>query len=168
MTAYSNSDQRDQAVPYTRNMRDEGPEGEAQHTSYLARTEDTAGQLTLYEVTIRKGEEPPPHTHTHEDEAFYLLDGAATIHVGEQTFTVSPGSFTWLPRRTRHSFEIDSASARFLIFILPSGLENYFARMAQLLQQEQVRPGHISPEAADKWQRLSQQFGITLHLLSMG
>ncbi|GHO83779.1 cupin domain-containing protein [Dictyobacter formicarum] len=155
--------QHHQTVPYTRNLRDACLGDELQHSYYLAQKEDTAGQLTLNEAIIERGQEPPPHTHTREDEAFYLLDGAATFYVGEQTFSASPGTFTWLPRNIQHSFRIDSARARFLIFILPAGLELFFAQMAQLFQQEQVQPGQISPEAAHKWQQLSQQFGITLN-----
>lgn len=161
MTGHSN--QQHQTVPYTRNLREAHPGEELPRSYYLAQKEDTAGQLTLSEVIIQRGQEPPPHTHTCEDEAFYLLDGAATFYVGEQTFSASPGTFIWLPRNIQHAFVIDSASARFLVFILPAGLEHYFAQMAQLFQQEQVQPGHISPEAANKWQQLSQQFGITLN-----
>ena len=39
----------------------------------LAEGEQTGGQYTLVEAFVPPDGGPPPHTHTREDEAFYLL-----------------------------------------------------------------------------------------------
>ncbi|GCE22612.1 cupin domain-containing protein [Dictyobacter kobayashii] len=155
---------RQQTIPYARNLHDALKGDELLPATYLAKGEDTAGQLTLSEAIIHRGQEPLPHTHTREDEAFYILEGAATFTIGQQSFPVSAGTFIWLPRDQQHSFIIHTETARVLVFILPSGLEHYFEKMGQLFQQEHVQAGQLSPATAHKWQLLSQQFGITLNL----
>jgi quercetin dioxygenase-like cupin family protein len=47
--------------------------------SFLADSKVTGGLYAMYEVFIRQGLEPPPHTHTREDEIFYILEGEATF-----------------------------------------------------------------------------------------
>lgn len=153
-----------QSIPYARTMHASQATASKLPSGYLAQGADTTGQLALSETVIQPGEEPPPHIHTREDEAFYLLEGAATFYVGNQTFPATTGTFIWLPRNIQHAFKIHSGRMRALVFIMPAGLERYFVLMAQLFQQENVKPGQISPEAAKKWQELSQQFGITLAL----
>ncbi|GER91041.1 hypothetical protein KDW_52030 [Dictyobacter vulcani] len=155
--------------PYARNIHSTPAQTE-QNTinfNYLSTTEDTAGQLTVSETIIQQGMEPPPHTHTREDEAFYVLEGSITFYVDNQPIPASAGSFVWLPRNLQHSFVIHSQTARVLVLIMPAGLERYFTLMGQLLQQEHVQPGYLPPAAAQKWQELSQQFGITLNFAAM-
>ncbi len=59
---------------------------------------DTGGQLTIVEVTEAPGAEAPLHVHHREDEAFYILEGSATIHVGDESFEVGPGDYAFGPR----------------------------------------------------------------------
>lgn len=89
--------------------------------SPLAEGEVTARQLSCWEVVIRKGLEPPPHTHTHEDEAFYVLDGNWTFRVGDQTVDAPPGTWVWLPREVQHGWSVDTDGARALVFAFPGG-----------------------------------------------
>src|SRR6266545_6843927 len=64
----------------------------------------TGGSLTLIEVAIDGG--PPRHTHTHtrEDESFYVLTGTLDVECGEDRFQAGPGSFVFLPRNLPHVF----------------------------------------------------------------
>jgi quercetin dioxygenase-like cupin family protein len=99
--------------------------------SQLAKGPDTAGVLSLYEVMVRKGAEPPPHTHTREDEAFIVLDGNFRFLQGELWTPAPRGSFVWLPRGVRHSFEVDADGARCLVMTFPGGhLEGMFEPFA--------------------------------------
>ena len=40
----------------------------------------------------------PRYTHTHEDEAFYVLNGTITVGCGKETYEAGPGAFVFLPR----------------------------------------------------------------------
>src|SRR5919202_1400044 len=47
--------------------------------------EQSGGDWAVVEWRVRAGDEPPMHTHTREDEALYVLEGAITAYVGDQT-----------------------------------------------------------------------------------
>lgn len=65
--------------------------------------------------------------HHREDEAFYVLDGAMTFHVGEQRLAAPPGSFVFLPRDVPHTFTVDGdGEATVLQLCSPPGLEEFF------------------------------------------
>jgi quercetin dioxygenase-like cupin family protein len=87
----------------------------------LAEGERTASQLSCWEVAVRKGMEPPPHTHTHEDEAFYVLEGHWTFQIGDRTVDGPPGTWVWLPREVQHGWSVDADGARALVFAFPGG-----------------------------------------------
>src|SRR5689334_4674340 len=73
-----------------------------------AGTNNTAGQLMLLESLSAFGQAPPLHTHTREDEGFYILEGELTMHVGAQRITATAGSFVWAPRGVPHAFCVES------------------------------------------------------------
>ena len=62
----------------------------------------TGGSLTVIEVTIDGG--PPRHTHSREDESFYVLTGTLDVACGQDRFRAGPGSFVFLPRNLPHGF----------------------------------------------------------------
>src|SRR5215470_17057680 len=65
---------------------------------------ETGGAFFLADVSVPPGGGPPPHVHDREDETFYLLQGALTVWVGDQTIYASPGDCAHLPRGIVHSF----------------------------------------------------------------
>jgi len=52
--------------------------------TWLARAEDTHGAFSLVDIQGRAGAEPPPHTHSREDEAAFVIEGEITFRVGEK------------------------------------------------------------------------------------
>jgi hypothetical protein len=76
--------------------------------------------------------EPPPHTHTHEDEVFYIVAGHWTFEIGGETIDAPSGTFVWAPRGVEHSWVVDADGARALILTLPGGhLEAMFRPFSQ-------------------------------------
>ena len=53
--------------------------------------EQSGGDRAVVEWRVRAGEEPPVHIHTREDEALYVLEGAITAYVGDETSRWKPG-----------------------------------------------------------------------------
>lgn len=98
------------------------------HTfSFKAAASDTAGAFSVIEIVQRRGGEPPLHVHHREDEAFYLLEGEMTFHVGEQRLPARTGSFVFLPRDVPHSFTVDGdGEAKVLQLASPPGIEQFF------------------------------------------
>jgi quercetin dioxygenase-like cupin family protein len=94
--------------------------------TFLATAEETRGQFALIEATARKGNVPPRHIHSREEETFYVLEGEMTVSVGDRTFKATPGTLVCLPRDVAHSFTIESEQLRTLILLTPAGLEDFF------------------------------------------
>lgn len=57
----------------------------------------------MLEVVV-PGNGPTQHIHKTEEEAFYILEGAVNIKIGEQTIRGTVGSFVLIPRGTVHTF----------------------------------------------------------------
>jgi mannose-6-phosphate isomerase-like protein (cupin superfamily) len=62
----------------------------------------TAGSVTVMELAVDGG--PPRHTHTREDESFYVFTGTLDVQCGDDRFAAGPGSFVFLPRGVPHEF----------------------------------------------------------------
>lgn len=62
----------------------------------------------IAEYTTRKGEEPDDHTHSTEDEIFYVLSGELTFRCGDESFNVETGGFVYLPKAIKHGYTIRS------------------------------------------------------------
>ncbi|HYT26097.1 MAG TPA: cupin domain-containing protein [Actinomycetota bacterium] len=77
-------------------------------------------RLAVIEYTTRPGEEPPDHTHTTEDEIFYVLRGALTFRCGDDAFEVDDGGFVFLPRGVPHGYTIRSDDVHLLVVTAPA------------------------------------------------
>jgi quercetin dioxygenase-like cupin family protein len=94
--------------------------------SFLADSKATGGHYAMYEVLVRQGLEPPPHTHTREDEIFYILEGEATFQSGKIVTEAKLGDHVFQPRNELHWFKAKTPTLRGIIIVTPGGLENAF------------------------------------------
>ncbi len=101
--------------------------------TFLATGEETNGQFALIEEIGRKGQSvvPPPHVHTREDECFFVVEGAITCYVGDETVHVPAGSFVLLPRGVPHRYELVSEEVRLLNLCVPAGFEGVFRALSE-------------------------------------
>jgi mannose-6-phosphate isomerase-like protein (cupin superfamily) len=91
----------------------------------------TGGSLTVIEAAIDGG--PPKHTHSREDESFYVLTGILDVECGKDRFRAGSGSFVFLPRNLPHAFRSVGGSATALLIVTPGGLDEYFAELSAAL-----------------------------------
>ena len=98
----------------------------------LATHEETGGSYSFIEELIPEGPAAPPHIHENADEMFYLLEGEATFFTGEENTPIKAGvgSMVHIPRGTRHSFQIDTTTARLLNAYTPAGFEHQIIALA--------------------------------------
>src|SRR2546423_15520140 len=73
-----------------------------------ARSEDTGGDYAVLELTGAPGDMPPLHVHPHDDEGFYVLEGALRLHVGDDVVHLQPGGFALAPRGVPHVYVVES------------------------------------------------------------
>jgi quercetin dioxygenase-like cupin family protein len=92
---------------------------------------ESGGSLSVWEAVIPPGAGAPPHTHSREDEAFYVLSGDILVErEGEAApLTIGPGDFFFGARGRYHAFRnVGDATARVLMLCTPScGLDQMFA-----------------------------------------
>lgn len=96
--------------------------------TFVATSEDTNGQFSLFNFFLPPQVGTTPHTHLHEDEAAYILDGNVSFQLNDQTFTVSPGGFVYAPEgETTISFRnLEITPAKMAVITTPAGLEDFF------------------------------------------
>lgn len=119
--------------------------------------QSTNGSLAVIEHQVAPGTlAAPPHTHQHEDEISYILEGTITVQLGEQVIPAPPGTLVFKPRGEPHTFwNQGSVFARLLEIITPAGFERYFAEL-----HEMVAPP--SPPNFDGIAALAQHYGLDL------
>jgi quercetin dioxygenase-like cupin family protein len=88
--------------------------------------EQTEGRLAALELLAPKGFASPLHIHRAEDEFFVVLSGEVRVQHGEAVIEAVAGSIVYGPRDVPHSFHVDSAEARILLFFGPAGVEGFF------------------------------------------
>jgi mannose-6-phosphate isomerase-like protein (cupin superfamily) len=93
---------------------------------FLGSADETGGTYSLMEIVSPPDSGPIPHTHDDAEEAFYVLDGDLTFHVGDESFEVSTGDFVHVPRGTVHSFRVKGRPAKYLAVYAPGGEERRF------------------------------------------
>jgi mannose-6-phosphate isomerase-like protein (cupin superfamily) len=101
---------------------------------------DTGGRMTIVEVTEPPGHEAPLHVHHREDEAFFILEGSATIQVGDETFEVSAGDYAFGPRDVPHKYTIGEDGCRMLFICTPAGFENLVRGMSVPAERRTLPP----------------------------
>ena len=115
-----------------------------------ATAEDTGGSFYLGEVLIQPGfAGPPAHVHERLHDMFYVLEGALTLRLGDETLELVPGSFACVPPGTVHTFSNRSEQpVRFLNFNTPGGWENYMRDLAGALAAGSPTPDEIGKIAS--------------------
>ena len=88
--------------------------------------DQTEGRFAVLELTAPKGFAAPLHIHRNEDEFFLVLSGEVRVQHGESVIAAVGGSLIYGPRGVAHSFHVDSAEARLLLFFGPAGVEGFF------------------------------------------
>lgn len=100
---------------------------------FIASGETTGSAFTVAEMSgTTEGPWTVPHLHQAFEESFYVLDGLFTFTVGEERIEAAPGSYVLVPRGTGHTFEASAGGGRFLLLMVPGGLEEMFLELANL------------------------------------
>lgn len=132
----------------------------------VARGDETGNAFALLEATVLSGGGPPPHTHSREDEAFFVLEGAVTFVVEGRAQLAPAGAYVYAPRGVRHAFRNERAEpARMLVHLSPAGFERFFEEVGQKLDH----PGQAAPPSMEHIERLiavAPRYGVEIHTSS--
>jgi len=103
--------------------------------TFIVRGEQSDGALTALEAAAPPGEGPPLHFHGREDETVYIIEGEFRFKLGDELSTIGPGSFVFIPRGRKHTWQcIGDRPGRFLFTFAPAGMEGFFERLASMTE----------------------------------
>lgn len=130
---------------------------------FLATGSETGGSYASFEAIVPPGGGPPPHIHRREEEWFWILEGEISFWEGERKVVAGPGTFVNMPVGSRHCFKNETQqTARMLITVTPSGLEELFLEVGQVLEDDH---GTIPQPTAEEIQRLiaaAPKYGVEI------
>jgi quercetin dioxygenase-like cupin family protein len=91
--------------------------------------------LGVFEMTVPVGSNvPPPHSHAHNEECVYVLEGKLRYSVGAETRDLSPGETMSTPKGIVHAFANPfESTARALIINSPDIGPQYFKDVAAVI-----------------------------------
>jgi mannose-6-phosphate isomerase-like protein (cupin superfamily) len=96
-------------------------------------TNDTDGDIYVFESSRVKEGGPSHHYHFAQDEWWYVLQGEFLIKVGEITYQAKAGDSVFGPRMVPHSFaKIGDGEGKLLMFFQPAGkMEEMFRKISE-------------------------------------
>jgi quercetin dioxygenase-like cupin family protein len=122
---------------------------------------DTGGAYCLLDVGLAPGMGVPRHTHTREDEAYFVLAGELEVTVGEKTFVLRPGDTLLAPRDIAHQLRNSgNVENRYLLLFSPSGFEEFVMATAVPAPQDAVAPTEPPAVAVRNVLELAASYGI--------
>jgi quercetin dioxygenase-like cupin family protein len=128
--------------------------------TFKATSAATGGRCWAKEMLAPRGVATPRHMHTHEDEAFYVLDGEVSIYVGDEVEHATPGSFLWAPRAVPHAFCIESDIARILV-VSTGDFDRFFRDTGTPATSLTLPPPTAEPPDIDALVAAAQEYGVT-------
>jgi quercetin dioxygenase-like cupin family protein len=125
----------------------------ASSLSIKAEAATTGGTFFMSETEIEPGfPGPPPHTHEHMHDMFYVLEGVLTLLVDGETVEARPGTFVCAPPGTVHTFTNRSdAPVRFLNLSTPGGFEGYMRELGEAFSSGPVPSSAAMAEIASRY-----------------
>ena len=126
--------------------------------------EQTQGNFALVEHPIKpRALAAPMHTHRHEDEYTYVLEGEIGVQIGDEVRVARPGDLVFKPRGVPHAFwNAGDTLARALEIISPAGFERYFAELAPLFPP--ANQGPLDEEAVGA---VREKYGLEMDMSSI-
>jgi len=114
---------------------------------------------------VPPGNGPPPHIHSREDEAFYVLDGELQFDADGRRFTATSGAWVTLAKGSLHFFKnTGTKPARMLIVVTPAGLEDFFVEIGRKAIDGESQPVAPTPEEIEKVVETAPKYGIEIRM----
>jgi mannose-6-phosphate isomerase-like protein (cupin superfamily) len=142
-----------------------GPMGSNMRT--LIRSAQTNGQFSCVEAVLGPRKiAGSPHTHDNLDELMYVLEGTASVLLGDKVETVAAGSWHLRPRGTVHVvFNAGSENLRLIDMYFNQNFEDYLETLYYKIIPEVIERNvsFEDPQIAKRVADLDKQFGLTYY-----
>ncbi|WP_373519888.1 cupin domain-containing protein [Pricia sp.] len=99
--------------------------------TFLATGKETDGKYFISETIIPSEDSGPPiHTHSKEDEGFYLKSGDLTFIVEGKVIHLREGEYLNVEKGEEHTWRNESGSdAELIVTFVPAGIEKMFKEL---------------------------------------
>ena len=116
----------------------------------------TNGSVSIVEHPFPVGALAPAHLHTLEDECSIVTEGEIGFRSGNREVVLGAGGYITKPRGEMHTmWNAGQVPARMIEIISPSGFENFFRELSELLTAGPPELGQV-PALAERY---GLQFG---------
>jgi quercetin dioxygenase-like cupin family protein len=117
----------------------------------------TNGSVSVVEHPFPVGALVVPHLHTLEDEYSIVTAGEIGFRSGDREVVLGAGGYITKPRGEMHTmWNAGSEPARMIEIISPSGFENFFQELSEILAGGPPDPEQLMPLAARYGVQLGQ------------
>src|SRR6516164_9265515 len=122
---------------------------------------DTGGAYCLLEVGLAPGMSVPRHTHTREDEAYFVLVGDLEVTVGKEVFILRSGDCLMAPRDIPHQLRNPGdVENHYLLVFSPPGFEEFLRLTAVPAPDNAAAPTKPPAISVQNVHELATDFGI--------
>jgi quercetin dioxygenase-like cupin family protein len=99
--------------------------------TFLATGKETGGRYFLSDTIVPSGDSGPPiHSHSKEEEGFYLKNGKLTFIVEGKEIQLNKAEYLNIEEGEEHTWRNDSESdAELIITFAPAGIEHMFREL---------------------------------------
>lgn len=96
-------------------------------------TQDSGGDLLIYDTVRLQRGGPALHRHFRQDEWFYVIRGEFIVRVGGDTLRLHPGDSAFAPRMIPHVWAmVSEGPGQMLVLFQPAGsMEDFFHEMSR-------------------------------------
>jgi len=127
----------------------------------LADSTETNGAYALVHARVLPGGGPPPHVHSREAEAFYVLEGEIEFLIEGQWKVVGAGGHVMAQPGTPHAFRnATSQTAQMIFWVMPGGFEHYFEQIGRPVQDASLPQPPPTESEITKMIELAPDYGI--------
>jgi|GEM_PF-1960204 len=127
----------------------------------IADGQDTNQRFSLMETLLKPGQGAPYHMHSHEDEAFFILEGSVTFYLEDREITASQEDFVSCPPGIARGFRNNTnKTARMLLFYSSAGVEEMTVRDGQVVDHNAQTSNNPTDQQA-QCPVLAEEYGIT-------
>ncbi len=103
---------------------------------------------------------PAPHYHKELEELMFVLEGTATVMVGDDVIEVEAGGWHLRPRMLKHTFwNASEKPLRFIDMYFNQPFEDYLEKVFHEITPENGYPLD-SEKRRDKMKSLAEQYGV--------
>ena len=130
--------------------------------SFRLTAQETNNAISVIDVRLTPGSEPPRHVHQREDETNIIHDGTITYFIGDDIINAKKGDIVFMPRGVPHHFVVTSPTAHCTLIATPGGIEYFFNGISLPFDQKRnPATGKPSAEEIKKLVASATKFGMS-------